>query len=157
MLLLLAAFSCGRKTEKAEPDHRTVIGIDLSQKDTSEVTALVNQYFECLKARDIDKALSMIYFLKGDSITEVPDYISKKQRMALQMFPAVNYEIDHFTFLTEKDCEVKYNAILFEKKEGDNTPNIMSFMLKPIRKDGKWYLTIADRDDNNTTHSKISN
>lgn len=133
----------------------SVVHMDLSCQDTTEVLNLVNQYFDCLKARDIESALSMIYYLKGDSIVDVPEYIRSKQRMALQMFPGVGYEIDHYTFFSETDCEVKYYTILFEKKAGDNRPNTMAFLLKPVRKDGKWYLTIADRDDDNTTHSNI--
>ena len=155
LVLLLTVFSCSKKTEKPVLDDPYAVRIDLSNKDTVEVSNLVNQYFERLKARDIDGALSMIYYLKGDSIVDVPESIRSKQRMALQMFPGVRYEVDHYIFLTETDCEVKYYTVLFEKEPGDKRPNTMGFLLKPIRRDGKWYLTMADRDDDNTTHSNI--
>ena len=86
LVLLLTVFSCSKKTEKPVLDDPYAVRIDLSNKDTVEVSNLVNQYFERLKARDIDGALSMIYYLKGDSIVDVPESIRSKQRMALQMF-----------------------------------------------------------------------
>ena len=50
---------------------------------------------------------------------------------------------------------VQYTATLFDKKEGDPRPNKLSFLLKPVRYQGRWYLTMADSDDRNTSRSKI--
>ena len=71
-------------------------------------------------------------------------------------YHGVNYEIDHLIFLNEKDCEVKYTVTLFENKPGKRQrPNKMSFYLKPVRREGKWYLTMADtRTDTNILNGR---
>ena len=59
-------------------------------------------------------------------------------------FKGVRYDVEKLVFLTPIDNEVVYLATLFEKQENDPRPNEMRFVLKPIRIDGKWYLTVAD-------------
>ena len=48
-----------------------------------------------------------------------------------------------------------YPSAEFEKDENDNRPNKISFFIKPVRRDGKWYLTMGDTMVNpNPSHIK---
>jgi len=156
LFTLITISSCSQKQNKAPVDDKPFVRMDLSQKDTAEVLNLVKTYLGYLQQRDIDKALSMIHYCKGDSILPVPEKIADKQRTSLCMFPAVRYELNHYLFVTEKDCEVKYTAVLFDKDDNDKRPNSISYIIKPVRLGGKWYLTLADHDDPISSQSEIS-
>jgi hypothetical protein len=56
----------------------------------------------------------------------------------------IDYEVDRLVFLNDKRNELKLSVTLFEKPEGDKRPNKTSFYMKPVRFEGKWYLTTKD-------------
>lgn len=116
----------------------------LDESDTNEVKQLVDYYLECLRNKQVDKAMSMLYFLHGDSIKQLPAKMAEEQKISLSRFAGYDYEVEYLKFLKETDSEVKYNVILFKKKPGDTRPNKIGFMIKPVRRGGHWYLTLAD-------------
>lgn len=132
---------------------------EYSGEDTTEVIGLANSFIERLNAKDIKSAMSMLFFLDGDSIRPLPAGLQRRQANALMNIQGVRYTIDKLVFDQEKDNEVKINIVLFDKKPGDNRPNTISFYLKPIRRDGKWYLTTADNitDTNQLQGTEIKN
>lgn len=67
----------------------------------------------------------------------------------------IKYDVEYLKFYSEIDSEVKYTVTLFENKPGENLPNKMSFVIKPVRREGKWYLTLADtQTDSHDLRSK---
>ena len=153
MCMLLAGCT-GNKSDNVVQDEETML---LSDFDTTMVRSLMEQYFDCLKARDYDKAVAMLYQLRNDSLLEVEPEVKKHYLMGMKLMPPLRYEIDSIVFRTERDCLVKYSGILFEKEnESDNNPNKMFYTVRPIRVHGKWYLTVSDKDDMNTRDSKIT-
>jgi hypothetical protein len=70
----------------------------------------------------------------------------------LTRFKGVKYDLDRIVYDQETDNIAKYTVTLFEKETGDPRPNTISFMLKPIRRDGKWYLTYCDDVSGNGTN-----
>jgi hypothetical protein len=52
---------------------------------------------------------------------------------------------------------VRYTVTLFEKAEDDPVSNKISFFIKPVRRDGQWYLTLADSQTDSTHGSEIKN
>lgn len=157
MVLLFAACGNSGKSEDVLIDDSQPAGMTTTNEDTTRVLSLVNEFLGHLKNHQIDSAMAMLhsYDFESNSLIDVPADIAKKQRMALGAFQPVDFELDHLIFVTETDCEVKYSAILFHKEPGDNRPNKMSYVVKPIRIDGQWYLTLADRSDDITRNSEI--
>ena len=46
--------------------------------------------------------------------------------------------------------------LFFEKQKDDPRPNTAQFFLKPVRIDGRWYLTMADTmTDKTGTHGTL--
>jgi len=131
--------------------------MELSSADTTEVTTLMNQYFDLLLKKDFDGALSMVSQLNDDSLSAMTPELKAHYLMGMKIIQPLRYEIELMQFETEKDCLVKYSAILFDKESfDDNRPNKMFYVIKPVRIDGKWHLTVADDDDMNTRDSKIA-
>ena len=152
--LTFAACGDGKKQSQGEP---IPVFIQTSQKDTTEVLDLTKQYLAYLTDGRIDEALSMIKVIDGDSIKDVPDELRKKQLTSLNLLHPIRYEIDYYIFRFEDDCVLKYSGILFDKEDGDSTPNKVAYYLKPVRHDNQWYLTLADSEDINTINSEIQN
>lgn len=152
--LMLTGCGEGKKASQGEP---IPIFIEMSQKDTTEVLDLTKQYLGYLTDGRIEDALAMIKVIDGESIKDVPDELRKKQESSLKMLHPIRYEIDYYVFRFEDDCVLKYSGILFDKEDGDPTPNKVAYYMKPVRRNNKWYLTLADSEDINTINSEIQN
>ena len=44
--------------------------------------------------------------------------------------------------------EVKLDVTLFDKPEGDPKPNMTAMYLRPVKFEGRWYLTVWDNITN---------
>lgn len=76
--------------------------------------------------------------------------------MTLTAFKSKKFSIEEIQFLNETDSKVKYTVTLFDKAPGDNRPNMISFVIRPVRRDGQWFLTLAD-SATETRQSKLDN
>ena len=68
--------------------------------------------------------------------------LAKNQKFILDHVKGIEYKVDYLTFRTEMDCEAHCTIKLFEPKPGSNKPNTVAMRLFPVRKEGKWYLTV---------------
>lgn len=155
-LLVTCLMACTEKQKQTSGEPVPVF-IEMSKQDTTDVLNLVNEYLGYLTDGRVDDALGMIKVLDGDSIKDVPAEMLKKQRSSLTMLHPIRYEIEHYIFQFETDCIVKYRGILFDKEKDDPTPNTVSYLIRPVRRDHTWYLTLADSEDINTINSEIPN
>ncbi|MCR5129882.1 MAG: hypothetical protein K6C10_00265 [Prevotella sp.] len=159
--VLLAVSSCKKKQtalEKVDQELLDEVKMDLSGNDTTAVYDLTNQFLDHLKNSDLDGAMAMIHYLKdGIEITSLPEELEKQHRMVLGNYLGLTYAIDGVRFLKETDCQVRYTVTLFEKAEDDPISNKVSFFIKPVRRDGQWYLTLADSQSDSTHGSEIKN
>lgn len=148
LFTLTTITGCKKKQERTlkslQEDFIEPPQMTLTKSDTDQVKSLVNYYLETLKAGKVDQAVSMLYYLKKDSITKLPPELAKKEHLTLSMFKGLQSKIDYIIFSKETDSEVKYTVKLFDKKPNDKAPNEISFIIKPVRREGKWYLTLAD-------------
>lgn len=116
-----------------------------TKQDTMQVMDLVGQFTTRLQNRDIKGAVEMLVFLNGDSIEQLNPAFMRRQAMTLvHMAGKSGYELDRIVFHSDVNNEVKVDITLFDKEEGDPRPNKTSFYFRPVRKDGKWYLTTKD-------------
>ena len=159
VMRLLTLGSCGKGTKKPMTtgeilDSVTKIHMEMSQQDSAEVYALVNEYLDKLREDKIDEAVGMIYFLNpmNYQIETLPDKAVRRSKLMLTRFKGVKYDLERIIYDREVDNIAKYTVTLFEKETGDPRPNTISFMLKPIRREGKWYLTYCDDTTGNGTN-----
>lgn len=156
LLLLVMLASCKRENKVEGQIPATEEKMALSGNDTTKVMDLMHQYFDLLLKKDYDGAMSMIYQLRNDSLLDADPEVEEHYQMGMKLITPIRYEIETMIFETERDCLVKYAAVLFEKEgEGDNRPNKMIYTVKPVRVNGEWYLTVSDKNDMNTRDSQI--
>ena len=156
-LVFIAALtvSCGKK--KADiPDPFAEYADQFTKEDTAAVYALINEFTEYMKQKDIKSATEMIYYLDKDSI-KVPEERDRKRQAKTLMYimGSHDYKLDRIIFRSEIDNEAKLDIILFEVPEGQNIPNKTSFYFRPVKFEGKWYLTT--KDNISDSHSELRN
>ena len=152
ILLLLTVFvGCSDKKAPAQKHKKEYV---FSHEDSTEVLNLVGQFTKYLEGDDLRSAVEMLNILKGDSIFPLEPVQQRRQAMALSIVKGVRYDVNYLVFKSDKDNEVKLDITLFGKEENDPKPNKISFYFRPVRFEGKWYLTtkdnITDRENDNS-------
>lgn len=158
-VLSLVFVGCSDKSKKKEA-HEEIQGpmMTLEKRDTTEVYDMTKNFLELLKSNNIDKAVSMLYYLTPDkNVIPLPDSLAERQKAIFKRFPVLSYKIDSIIFYTETDSQVKYTIEFFKKQPGDPRPNTTSFFIKPMRIQGQWYITMFDSNTYNGGETKIKN
>ena len=144
-LALLTIASCGKKEKSFKELEETYLPkpeMTLTASDTANVQALAEHYMQLIEQREIDDAVGMLYYVKKDSVLPLRPDQAKNQKFILDHVKGIEYKVDYLTFRTEMDCEAHCTIKLFEPKPGSNKPNTVAMRLFPVRKEGKWYLTV---------------
>jgi hypothetical protein len=148
-------FSCKSEKKEVAPEENALIDVpksDFTKDDTTQVFALVNDFLDRMRNNDIGAAVSMLYFLDGDTLRELTKQQFNRQAMTLVNARGINYDLERLVFDTEKKNDVKISVTLFENKPGEHRPNKIGFHLKPVRRDGSWFLTTPDNITDTNTH-----
>lgn len=145
-LLTLLISSCGGGHKAPADNHEVLqqIHMSVAKQDTIEVTKLAEDFINALKNKDIDNAMSMLYYLKNDTIGSLPASIVKEQRQVLKTFSGKEYRIEFLQFNRETDSKVKIFVALEGQRGSESNPGEIGFVLRPVRRSGKWYLTTDD-------------
>jgi hypothetical protein len=162
VVVLLSFTACSHKKSDAEKLNESIKlyqkqpEMQLSKNDTDAVLSLSKQFLEQVKARNINGAMSMLYYLnKEKKIVKVPADLEKQERVALQAFPVYDYSIDVVKFYRETDSEVGY-SLLIQDPAKVKKPGVIKGMIRPMRRQGKWYLTLAN-SGTDVIQSKLDN
>lgn len=95
-----------------------------------------------LKSGQIEEALGMLYMSgEGNALQPLSDEMKKNLKRRFTFFPVKSYVLEYFLFSDENTNDVKY-AVKFTEGEKGNASDITAFMFNPVRKEGKWYLTV---------------
>lgn len=166
LLLALMLSGCNSCSNKKDEEHSVenviknntpVTEMNVSGADTTAIMNQVNEFIGHLKQSDVDAAMRMVTYLDGDTIKKVPQDLQKRERLVLgTVLGATKYDVQNITLLSEKDCEVRIMVTLFDLPKGDTRPNQVGLIIKPVRRSGKWYLTLADTGTQ-TNNTKIEN
>lgn len=159
LCITLGVISCGNKKEKEGRSSALLQPkMALSKYDTTAVMNKTTEFLNLLKSNQIDAAVSHLYYLdKKGKLIPLPDRLAIRQKAIFKLFPVLNYKIDGIIFDTETDSQVRYTIEFFKKKLGDNRPNTTSFFIKPMRRNGQWFLTMYDSNTYNGGASEIKN
>ena len=155
VMLLLGFSSCSDKktTQTLSFDELADSLLDrpnfeMDSQDSAEVFNLVSQYLNKLREGKIDEAVGMLYYLVNDSaVVAMPAKAAEGQKALLSRFQGINYDLESISYDDETDNLARYTVTLFEKEPNDPRPNTMSFGLNPVRREGKWFLTLSNRDN----------
>ena len=144
-LLSVALFSACSDTGK-KPSSKVAADspqMALSANDTASVLRLTNDFLELITSGRVDDAISCLYILDGDEILPLPVEHQEGFRELWNAFDIKGYAINSFTFKTETDTKVNYSLYLKDPTTSRNPPAIKG-LIEPVRRDGSWYITLAN-------------
>jgi len=140
---LCAISSCHDSPKQVQPSDNGQ-QMELSANDTATVQKIVNEYLQLVVDDRADEAVSLLYVLNDDG--QVSPISESQREGALQAFTAFDikgYAIKTFAFHSETDTEVKYALYLKDPLTTSNPPCING-LIKPVRRNGTWYITLAN-------------
>jgi len=147
-VLVSFAISCGNKKQQA-PVKPAKPAYTFTKEDTAEIMSQVKQFISFMDEKNIRDAVGMLNFLaEGDSIKPLNPVFERRQAMSLMNILGVRYDMNHLTLRSNTNNEVKIDVTLFDKAPGDTKPNMTGFYLRPVKFEGKWYLTVWDNITN---------
>ena len=148
-IMLLAALAACRGGQKDTTlgDDTPVIEeptIEINDADRKTVDDSLTVFLNLMRDHQFEKAVGMLWVWDGEFVSRLSDDAARKQLSIYRQLQGIDYELESVKFNTETDNIAKYRVVLFEKEEDDSRPNAVSFGLNPIRREGKWYLTVSD-------------
>ena len=134
--------SCNNQKGKEISAHDAFIS-SLTTADTTEVLNLCQDFFTKLNAGDKEAAVAMLS-LSNDSGEVLPMTEEKALSLVRQftLFPVLDNHLEDYIFGDAADNLMRFKVV-FAKDENGKEESI-NFGLNPIRKDGKWYLTVRN-------------
>ena len=142
LVVMMLVASCGDKKKSSSASSKKEYVF--TPADSAEIKQLVGDFMVRLDSSDIRGAVEMLNVLKKDSVVPLTGRAQYGQAKALAFVRGVKREMSYLLLRNDFDNEVKIDITLFEKPEGDRRPNKTSFDLRPVRFEGKWYLTTKD-------------
>ncbi len=140
----LAISSCSTKSEQTSgPSSHDAFVASLSSADTAEVLNLCQEFFSKLTSGNKDAAIGMLS-LSNDSGIILPMTDEKIQSLTKQftLFPVLDNHLVDYTFGDAADNLMRFKVVFSKDEQGNE--DAINFGLNPIRKDGKWYLTVRN-------------
>jgi len=154
-LALTTSCSDSKKIKPIGPIGAEKPAYTFSHEDTVEVQGLVSQFIAHMEQKDLRGAVEMLSFLaKGDSIRPLSPVMQRRQAMSLSVVQGVKFEMRHMILRSNTNNEVKMDITLFEKEPGDPKPNMTAVYFRPVKFEGKWYLTVWDNITNTNDDRK---
>ena len=133
--------SCAKKAD--QPSAHDEFVASLTSADTTEVLNMCQEFFTKLSQGDKAGAIGMLSL--SDSLGAVlPMTEEKSQQLTKQfsLFPVLDNHLISYTFGSAADNLMKFKVVF--AKDEDGKEEAINFGLNPIRKDGKWYLTVRN-------------
>lgn len=144
---VFAMSSCKDKPKPTGPsEFLRPATMDYSKQDTSNINALVNQYAEFIKNKEFDAAAQMLYKVRNDSV--IP--LSREDRTgfakAYSQMPIYATKLKSFVLRSDKNNQVDILVQIIKDGDINKETGVTKISLNPVIKDGKWYLTLLDKN-----------
>ena len=142
----------GCKNQKAPESQSPYTDYEkaMTDKDTTEVTHLINLFFEYLEHDKVADAVLMLYVDDPDNpygeLQELDNDQIQKLMNAFKSVPIVDHRIEYIKFNETYANEVKVAAII-SKAEGDMPEIKTYYYFRPVDYVGTWRLTLMNSGD----------
>ena len=148
MALIMAMASCKKKQEtKPEGPQPTAFEKAMTEKDTTAVKELIDEFFRFAIAKNFDGAADMLYrndLERSGRVWPLIDEEKERVKKTLQVFHPMDYSIEYIKFNRYKKNEVLCNVIMSKTEDGKPLATTKMFF-KPVNNMGKWYLCLMDK------------
>lgn len=146
LLLAIGACKPGSKEQAKEEQTETNFELSMQERDTAEVKALVDRFFQYAISKDFTEAAAMLYRIDKRSLPELLNNEEMaKVRGMLKALPMVDYRIEYIKFNKNKSNEVLCYVIMQKAEEGKPELSTKMFF-KPVKVLEEWYLCLTNTE-----------
>lgn len=149
VIFLFAVSACKREKPQEGPQP-TDYELAMTNRDTTEVTQLVNQFFDYLENDRLADAVAMLYSMDEENKDAEPQLLDNEQlarvtRSYKMLMPIRGHHIDYIKFNETYNNEVKVTVTLEEAHDG--MPAMTSVVyLKPYDYLADWRLCVMSSE-----------
>lgn len=137
-----------RKPVSAEellPPH-----LDFSTDDSMSVQLLANQYLEAFSAKDYETACDMLYKYENDTIRTLTTKERNNYLKTMHQLPNFGSKYKGMMLRNENNNRLMYVMQVVPNGNLDTDEGVMKFYLNPVMKNGEWFLTLLDMEQEGT-------
>lgn len=144
--LLIASCSghknAGSSAEMTQLDAEKEFVSSLKDSDSLSLVTLSDEFIKKLTSGQVYEAVDMLYVLNDNQVCEKSDSTAKEMTRVLSMFRNCDYTLDYVSFSTQGNNDVCYKLFQGDPDQGVS----FKLALNPVLVDGKWYLTLKERN-----------
>lgn len=149
-LLLLASCSGGGEKAKHTSEAMRAPSLDFSADDSLAVITLANNYLEAFGEKDYEAAADMLFKYENDSIRQLNADERKSYLNTMRQLPNYGCKLKGIALYTENNNRLIYMMQVASSGSLEREEGIMKFYLNPVLKNGEWYLTLLDMNQEGT-------
>lgn len=147
-LTALAVFSaCGNKKKQQMPDELLrPASMTYTKKDTADINYLVNNYVSNFAKGDLEACSNMLYKFRGDSVAPYTAEQKDSFQKAFKVFHVYDAQVQRMTLRSDRNNQVDIAIKIMKDGSIADNKGVTTLSLNPVSVNGKWYLTLLDKD-----------
>lgn len=141
-------FACGNKGKKLQSADELLkpSTMDYTKQDTSEINYLVNTYVSYFGKGDLDGCANLLYkFHNGGVQPLTPDERSDFKK-AFSVFHFYGSKVQRMILRSDRNNQVDITLQIMKDGSIEDNKGVTTLSLNPVVVNGKWYLTLLDKD-----------
>lgn len=150
-IFAVIGIACSKTATKVNPQEEFLN--TLTAADTTEILKLSNTFMETLQQGKVDEAISTLVLLDtANNVQDLPVSVKESLKNNFRLLPVRSFTVQGYEFQKNDSNYVSYSYVAIPATETE--PEVtMGFKTKPVKVDGKWYLTLPDYS--NLNKSKV--
>lgn len=145
-LALITSCKSEKERDTRRSEYIRPASMDYSSQDSIEIKQLVNNYVEAFNKRDFEASSEMLYKVRNDSVLPLDAKEKAAYVNAYNHMNTYGCKVKSFVLRSDKNNEVKLTVQIVSSGDLDKEQGVTHLSLNPVVKDGKWYLTLLDKN-----------
>lgn len=145
--IVLSLSGCKKKTQDAGVyEYLRPATMSYTKQDSSNINYMVQRYTQLVEKKDFEKAANMLYKVKDGKVLPLSADERKGFIKAYSDMPIYAAKTNSFVLRSDKNNQVDVLIQIAKNGDLDKGIGVSKMSLNPVVKDGKWYLTLLDKN-----------
>ncbi len=145
--LVFSLTGCKKKTKDAGVyEYLRPATMNYTKQDSSNINYMVQRYTQLVEKKDFENAANMLYKVRHDSVVPLSAAERKGFIEAYSQMPIYAAKTNSFVLRSDKNNQVDVLIQIVKKGDIDKGIGVSKMSLNPVVKNGKWYLTLLDKN-----------
>ncbi len=149
-LLFAACSGASDNKKKVTSEEMRAPSLDFSADDSLAVVTLANNYLASFAAKDYEAAADMLFKYEKDTVRELNAEERRSYLNTMRQLPNYGCKLKGIALYTNKNNRLIYMLQVSSSGSLEKEEGVMKFYLNPVLKDGQWFLTLLDMEQEGT-------